>query len=158
MTERSKRDAAVAVIREFIVAAVGEDIGEAMTTQAGELADALASAGLLASTEPAPDDVVETVAKAICNAGRDYDRWADRGHLEREDLRDEARAAIAAMPKPAVSREQVEIMAINLHDLDCGGPFTGMHHDDHWKAWLSSVEYALGQASVPVQDGEQRHG
>ena len=64
MTEQSKRDAAVAVIREFIVAAVGEDIGEAMTTQAGELADALASAGLLVPAEPATK-AVEDLARLI---------------------------------------------------------------------------------------------
>lgn len=62
----------------------------------------------------------------------------------------------AAMPRPAVSREQVEKMAAGLHDLDCSSPATGMHHDDHWKAWVDQVEYALEQAGITVEDGEHQ--
>lgn len=140
-----------------------------------------------------PEDLVEAVAREICNVGRDHDLWAtdEVGESTREDLRAEARAAIVAMQQPgginpavqdvrlstaelaavearfkaaqsrpptllgpSITRAQVEKMAAAVHDVDCGGPFTGMHHDDHWKAWVGQVEYALAQAGIRVQDGD----
>lgn len=116
------------------------------------------------SSEP-PDDVVEAVARAICNAGRDYDRWASDklGHLEREDLRVEARAAIAAMPKPAVTPEQVEQAALfmfavrtyNHRRADYARKCWELTIDeDDREAWRRTARDLLAFAGVTVEDGD----
>lgn len=56
---------------------------------------------VLPAMEPS-GDVVEAVAREICNVGRDYDLWASDqlGESTRDDLRAEARAAISALRQP----------------------------------------------------------
>lgn len=53
-------------------------------------------------TPDSPEDLVEAVAREICNVGRDHDLWAsdEVGESAREDLRAEARAAISVMQLP----------------------------------------------------------
>jgi len=45
------------------------------------------------------EDLIEAAARAICNVGRDHDLWAsdEVGESTREDLRAEARAALAVL-------------------------------------------------------------
>lgn len=115
-------------------------------------------------------DMVETVADALAEVrlqiGPNTRSLIADGHWKQMPLsvgerRMIAEMAVAAVPKLAVSQGQVHAMAAALHELDCPSPppVPGMHHDDHWKAWVSTIEYALERAGVPVQDGDARgHG
>jgi hypothetical protein len=66
-----------------------------------------------------PADVVEAVAREICNVGRDHDLWAsdEVGESTREDLRAEARAAIVAMQQPGGINPAVQDVRLTPEEL-----------------------------------------
>lgn len=117
-------------------------------------------------TGSSADDVVEAVARAICNVGRDTDLWSsdELGQSTREDILAEARAAIAAMPQDGVTIEQVEQAALFMFAVRTYSHKRPDYARKCWalaidegdrEAWRRTARDLLAFTGIPVQDGEQ---
>lgn len=116
---------------------------------------------LLGALVPAVD-VVKTVAAGIkANLGPDH----VMGSLVAECYEDFARAAIAAMPKQAVSWEQVEQAALFMFAVRtythgrpdyAGKCWEQVIDDDDREAWRRTARDLLAFVGITVEDGERQ--